>query len=43
MSTILDQSVSVDVLFKTSGLVKKKLYMGLVQCSTNRDGSFLFL
>lgn len=43
MSTILDQSVSVDVLFKTFGFVKNKLHMGLVRCSANKDDSFLFL
>lgn len=43
MNTILDQSISVDVLFKTFGLVKEKLCVGLVQSSVSKDGSFLFL
>ena len=43
MSTILDQSISVDVLFKTFGLVKKKLCVGWVWSAVSKDGSFLFL
>lgn len=41
MSIVLDRFVS-DVFVKAFGLVKKK-YMGLVQSSANKDGSFLFL
>lgn len=39
----MDQSSSVNVLFKTFGLVNKKLCLCLVQCPANKDGSFLFL
>lgn len=43
MSTILGQSISVDVLFKTFSLVKKRLCVGWVWSSVSKDGSFLFL
>lgn len=39
----MDQSASVNVLFKTFGLVNKKLCVYLVHCPANKDGSFLFL
>ena len=39
----MDQSASVNVLFKTCFSEEKKLYLGLVQCSANKDGSLLFL